>query len=137
MTRSAAAITSTRDAPLSSSKSCTTDCTAVSSSSVGRVSNMDPWYRTSVPYTRSLARFLPKFQSFSVGSTLHNHLMSSDQAAALLALHHGPGFVLPNAWDAGSARILEQVGFPAIATTSAGIAWSLGVPDGGTLDRDT
>ena len=45
--------------------------------------------------------------------------------------------MLPNAWDAGSARILEQVGFPAIATTSAGIAWSCGVPDGGALDRDT
>ncbi|HEY6748928.1 MAG TPA: isocitrate lyase/phosphoenolpyruvate mutase family protein [Mycobacteriales bacterium] len=58
-------------------------------------------------------------------------------AAALLALHAGPGFVLPNAWDPGSARILEQVGFPAIATTSAGIAWSCGVPDGGVLDRDT
>jgi 2-methylisocitrate lyase-like PEP mutase family enzyme len=40
------------------------------------------------------------------------------------ALHAGPCFVLPNAWDARSARILEQVGFPAIATTSAGIAWS-------------
>lgn len=62
---------------------------------------------------------------------------STDKAAALLALHARPGFVLPNAWDAGSARILEQVGFPAIATTSAGIAWSLGVPDGGALDRDT
>ena len=62
---------------------------------------------------------------------------SSGKAAALLALHAGPGFVLPNAWDAGSARILEQVGFPAIATTSAGIAWSCGVPDGGALDRDT
>ncbi len=49
---------------------------------------------------------------------------TGDKAAALLALHAGPGFVLPNAWDAGSARILEQVGFPAIATTSAGIAWS-------------
>jgi 2-methylisocitrate lyase-like PEP mutase family enzyme len=58
-------------------------------------------------------------------------------AADFLALHHGPGFVLPNAWDAGSARILEQVGFPAIATTSAGIAWSLGVPDGGHLDLGT
>ncbi len=44
--------------------------------------------------------------------------------------------MLPNAWDAGSARILEQVGFPAIATTSAGIAWSCGVPDGGAMDRD-
>src|SRR3954454_23838477 len=62
---------------------------------------------------------------------------STDKAAAFLALHAGPGFVLPNAWDAGSARILEQVGFPAIATTSAGIAWSYGVPDGGRLDLDT
>ena len=62
---------------------------------------------------------------------------STGRAAALRALHAGPGFVLPNAWDAGSARILEQVGFPAIATTSAGIAWSCGVPDGGALDRDT
>jgi 2-methylisocitrate lyase-like PEP mutase family enzyme len=59
---------------------------------------------------------------------------STDKAAALLALHAGPGFVIPNAWDAGSARILEQVGFPAIATTSAGIAWSRGVPDGQALD---
>lgn len=58
-------------------------------------------------------------------------------ASDFLALHHGTGFVLPNAWDAGSARILEQVGFPAVATTSAGIAWSLGVPDGGVLDLDT
>lgn len=62
---------------------------------------------------------------------------SAAKAAALLALHHGRGFVLPNAWDGGSARILEQVGFQAIATTSAGIAWSLGVPDGGTVDRGT
>lgn len=62
---------------------------------------------------------------------------SADKAAALLALHRGPGFVLPNAWDAGSARVLEQVGFPAIATTSAGIAWSCGVPDGADMDRDT
>jgi len=63
--------------------------------------------------------------------------MSTDQAAAFLALHSGAGFVVPNAWDAGSARILEQVGFTAIATTSAGIAWSCGVPDGGSLDLDT
>jgi 2-methylisocitrate lyase-like PEP mutase family enzyme len=63
--------------------------------------------------------------------------LDHDKAAVLLALHTGPGFVLPNAWDAGSARILEQIGFPAIATTSAGIAWSCGVPDGEALDRDT
>ena len=62
---------------------------------------------------------------------------SNDKAVTLLALHTGRGFVLPNAWDAGSARILEQVGFSAIATTSAGIAWSLGVPDGGVLHRET
>ena len=60
----------------------------------------------------------------------------SDRAAALRALHAGPGFVLPNAWDAGSARILEQVGFAALGTTSAGIAWSCGVPDGGAIDAD-
>jgi 2-methylisocitrate lyase-like PEP mutase family enzyme len=60
----------------------------------------------------------------------------SDHAAALLALHHGPGFVLPNAWDPGSAVVLERLGFPAIATTSAGIAWACGVPDGGAMDRD-
>lgn len=39
------------------------------------------------------------------------------------------GFVMPNAWDAGSAIILTEAGFPAIATTSAGIAFSLGKPD--------
>jgi 2-methylisocitrate lyase-like PEP mutase family enzyme len=57
-------------------------------------------------------------------------------AAEFHALHHGPDFVLPNAWDPGSARILEQVGFPALATTSAGIAFALGRPDG-SLDGDT
>jgi len=62
---------------------------------------------------------------------------TNDKAATLLGLHSGPGFVIPNAWDAGSARILEQIGFPAIATTSAGIAWSLGRPDGGAVDRET
>ncbi|TIC80493.1 isocitrate lyase/phosphoenolpyruvate mutase family protein [Nocardioides sp. GY 10113] len=60
---------------------------------------------------------------------------AAEGAATLLALHQGPGFVLPNAWDAGTARILTQVGFPAIATTSAGIAWSCGHPDGGSMDR--
>ena len=62
---------------------------------------------------------------------------TAEKAATLLALHQAPGFILPNAWDPGSARILEQAGFPAIATTSAGIAWSCGVPDGVALDRET
>jgi len=52
--------------------------------------------------------------------------------ASFLALHQrGAGFILPNAWDGGSARMLEQAGFPAIATTSAGIAFSNGLPDTG------
>lgn len=62
--------------------------------------------------------------------------MTDDRAADFLALHSGHGFVLPNAWDAGSARILEQVGFPAVATTSAGIAWSGGVADGEGLELE-
>lgn len=62
---------------------------------------------------------------------------TATRSAALLTLHEGPGFLIPNAWNAGSARILEQVGFPAIATTSAGIAWSCGMPDGGPLGPDT
>jgi 2-methylisocitrate lyase-like PEP mutase family enzyme len=41
--------------------------------------------------------------------------------------------VLPNAWDAGSARLIEAQGAPAIATTSAGFAWALGYPDGRML----
>jgi 2-methylisocitrate lyase-like PEP mutase family enzyme len=44
--------------------------------------------------------------------------------------------VLPNAWDAVGARIFEDAGFPAIATTSAGIAWVLGYPDGERIGRD-
>jgi len=46
-------------------------------------------------------------------------------------LHRGPGvLILPNAWDVASARVFEDAGFPAIATTSGGIAFSLGYPDG-------
>jgi 2-methylisocitrate lyase-like PEP mutase family enzyme len=46
-------------------------------------------------------------------------------------LHAGPDtFVIPNPWDAGSARILSGLGFRALATTSAGIAYGLGLPDG-------
>jgi 2-methylisocitrate lyase-like PEP mutase family enzyme len=46
-------------------------------------------------------------------------------------LHDSGCFVMPNPWDVGSARVLVQIGFPAIATTSAGSAWSLGRPDNG------
>jgi 2-methylisocitrate lyase-like PEP mutase family enzyme len=48
-------------------------------------------------------------------------------------LHEGPAFVVPNPWDAGSARMLAQLGFPALASTSGGLAFSLGRPDGQNL----
>ncbi len=44
-------------------------------------------------------------------------------------LHQSGCFVIPNPWDVGSARMLAQLGFPALATTSSGFAWSLGRPD--------
>jgi methylisocitrate lyase len=51
-------------------------------------------------------------------------------------LHQGGCFVIPNPWDAGSARVLVQLGFPALATTSSGFAWSMGKQDNGvTLDQ--
>ena len=54
-----------------------------------------------------------------------------------LELHRGPNIlVLPNAWDVASARIFEEAGFPAIGTSSAGVAFSLGYPDGEKLSRD-
>jgi 2-methylisocitrate lyase-like PEP mutase family enzyme len=50
--------------------------------------------------------------------------------AAFRALHDQGCFVLPNPWDVGSARLLQRLGFQALATTSAGYAWSVGRPDG-------
>src|SRR5271154_6478752 len=60
----------------------------------------------------------------------------TDLARQFLGLHHGQNILLlPNAWDVSSARIFEDAGFPAIATTSAGIANSLRYPDGQQLPR--
>lgn len=52
------------------------------------------------------------------------------------ALHSGRVLVLANAWDVASARLIEQAGAPAVATTSAGVAWSLGAADGDRLSRE-
>ncbi|HEX2110165.1 MAG TPA: isocitrate lyase/phosphoenolpyruvate mutase family protein [Gaiellaceae bacterium] len=49
---------------------------------------------------------------------------------AFAALHAGRPFVMPNPWDAGSARVLAALGFQALATTSSGFAFTLGRPDG-------
>ena len=61
-----------------------------------------------------------------------------DKAARFVALHAGPGaFVIPNPWDAGTARILTSLGFEALTTTSAGLAFTLGRRDGtGAVTRD-
>jgi 2-methylisocitrate lyase-like PEP mutase family enzyme len=57
------------------------------------------------------------------------------KAAAFRALHEGEPFVIPNPWDAGSARVLAALGFEALASTSSGFAFTLGRLDGGaTLD---
>ncbi|MBN3765274.1 isocitrate lyase/phosphoenolpyruvate mutase family protein [Burkholderia sp. Ac-20365] len=54
----------------------------------------------------------------------------ADKARAFRALHEASGpFIIPNPWDIGSARLLEALGFKALATTSAGYAFTLGVPD--------
>ncbi len=59
-----------------------------------------------------------------------------DRVTAFHRLHASGCFVMPNPWDAGSARALEQMGFSALATTSAGFAWTLGRTDNGaTLDE--
>ena len=52
------------------------------------------------------------------------------KAAAFRALHEGEPFVIPNPWDAGSAKVLAALGFEALATTSSGFAFTLGRPDG-------
>ena len=59
----------------------------------------------------------------------------ADRRSAFHRLHADGCFVIPNPWDVGSARMLQGMGFPALATTSSGLAWSLGRPDNGiTLD---
>lgn len=52
-----------------------------------------------------------------------------ERRAAFRALHAAGCFVVPNPWDPGSARYLQHLGFPALATTSAGFAFSQGLPD--------
>ncbi len=62
----------------------------------------------------------------------------ASRAQTFRALHERPGaFVIPNPWDAGSAKMLAALGFEALATTSAGLAFSLGRPDAeGVISRD-
>lgn len=60
----------------------------------------------------------------------------STSAQTFRDLHTRPGaFVIPNPWDLGSARILAAMGFPALATTSAGMAFALGIPEGSAAPK--
>jgi len=56
----------------------------------------------------------------------------SQKGADFRALHEGEAFIIPNPWDAGSAKVLEALGFKALATTSSGFAFTLGRLDGAT-----
>src|SRR5450755_1530773 len=59
-----------------------------------------------------------------------------ENTKAFRSLHQGKILILPNAWDVASARVVQQAGFSAIATTSAGIAFTLGYPDGQRISRE-
>ena len=64
-------------------------------------------------------------------------LSQKSRAGQFRQFHNGPEILtLPNAWDAASARILEQVGFRAVATTSSGVAAALGYGDGEQISRE-
>ena len=66
-----------------------------------------------------------------------NTQLQAEKAERLRALHQGPKIlVLPNAWDVASARIVEEMGYSAIATSSAAIAATLGYPDGQRISRN-
>src|SRR5437879_3199769 len=62
--------------------------------------------------------------------------VQKEKAEEFRRLHGGPEMlVLPNAWDAASARVLERAGFAAVATTSSGVAAALGYSDGQRISR--
>src|SRR5438067_2952634 len=54
---------------------------------------------------------------------------TAEKRASFRALHESECFVLPNPWDAGSARMFQHLGFAALASTSSGYAWTTGQPD--------
>lgn len=71
------------------------------------------------------------------GGEMTMKMTHAELGRRFLELHGGPKMlVLPNAWDVASARIFEEAGFPAIGTSSAGVAFSLGYPDGENIPRE-
>jgi 2-methylisocitrate lyase-like PEP mutase family enzyme len=96
-----------------------------------------PFYRSrqrTAVFSKFGARVVPKLSIIPQRTRPSKSMQSLEarhQAEIFNRLHAGPGpLILVNAWDAVSARVLERAGAPAIATTSAGIAWSLGYADG-------
>lgn len=88
--------------------------------------NATPWWTTVLSRNRQTA--------CAAADVLRT--MTIHKAQIFRSLHAGRApLVLANAWDVASARIAEDAGAQAIATTSAGVAWSLGAPDGDHLDR--
>jgi 2-methylisocitrate lyase-like PEP mutase family enzyme len=65
----------------------------------------------------------------AIGATTQSPDFTIERCRTFRELHRSGCFVIPNPWDLGSARLLVQLGFPALATTSSGFAWSLGRPD--------
>src|SRR6202158_4003369 len=89
---------------------------------------------TSVPLRRGRSFRSPRSTALNLETEPPLMNARADFAATFRRLHHGPTLlVLANAWDAGSARLIESLGAPAVATTSAGVAWSHGYPDGDAL----
>jgi 2-methylisocitrate lyase-like PEP mutase family enzyme len=72
----------------------------------------------------------------TVATVMRTQTTSTDRCRVFRLLHESGCFVIPNPWDVGSARLLAQLGFRALATTSAGFAWTLGRPDNGVTLGD-
>jgi 2-methylisocitrate lyase-like PEP mutase family enzyme len=70
------------------------------------------------------AKHMPKHRKYPMPTV-------ADKRATFRRLHERDCFVIPNPWDAGSARWLQDLGFPALASTSSGFAWSCARPDNG------
>jgi 2-methylisocitrate lyase-like PEP mutase family enzyme len=88
---------------------------------------------------KSLAHLFGGYYTYLVtkASSMIDTQQLESRAQKLRSLHHNPKILLlPNAWDVASARVIEEAGFEAIATTSAGIAFTLGYPDGQQISRD-
>lgn len=77
-----------------------------------------------------------KTRLLTISPSIVTQMIQQKQATLFHKLHQNVPLILPNAWDAASARVIEQSGVSAIATTSAGIAWANGFPDGECLSRD-